>query len=79
MTNKSMDTSPPMNKQSLTEHLAELRSCLIYSLAAVAVGFGVAYTYIQPIADWFFRPLVRVLPKGKSLIFISYQEGFFFI
>ena len=79
MTNKSMDTSPPMNKQSLTEHLADLRSCLIYSLAAVAMGFGVAYAYIQPIADWFFRPLVRVLPKGKSLIFISYQEGFFFI
>ncbi|MCI5139426.1 MAG: preprotein translocase, partial [Candidatus Electrothrix sp. AR1] len=33
---------------------------------------------IQPIADWFFQPLIRVLPADKSLIFISYQEGFFF-
>ncbi len=77
--NNSMDEASAMDKQSLTEHLAELRSCLIYSLVAVAVGFAIAYAYIQPIADWFFRPLIHVLPKGKSLIFISYQEGFFFI
>jgi len=43
------------------------------------LGSGSAYAYIRPIADWFFRPLVKVLPEGKSLIFISYQEGFFFI
>ncbi len=79
MTDTSMDNNPAMDKQSLTEHLTDLRSCLIYSLAAVAIGFGIAYAYIQPLADWFFRPLVQVLPKGKSLIFISYQEGFFFI
>lgn len=77
--NYFMDNHAQMSKQSLTEHLAELRSCLIYSLLAVAIGFAAAYAYIQPIADWFFRPLVRVLPEGKSLIFISYQEGFFFI
>ncbi|MCI5211978.1 MAG: twin-arginine translocase subunit TatC [Candidatus Electrothrix sp. ATG2] len=29
-------------------------------------------------ADWFFQPLIEVLPANKSLIFISYQEGFFF-
>jgi len=74
-----MDSSSTLHKQPLTEHLAELRSCLIVSLIAVAVGFGIAYAYIRPIADWFFRPLVQVLPKGKGLIFISYQEGFFFI
>ncbi len=74
-----MDNTSLMDKQSLTEHLTELRSCLIYSLAAVAVGFAVAYGFIRPIADWFFRPLIKVLPEGKNLIFISYQEGFFFI
>jgi len=42
-------------------------------------GFAVAYGFIRPISDWFFRPLVQVLPEGKSLVFISYQEGFFFI
>jgi sec-independent protein translocase protein TatC len=74
-----MANASQINKQSLTEHLAELRSCLVYSLTAVAVGFAVAYGFIRPIADWFFRPLIRVLPEGKNLIFTSYQEGFFFI
>ncbi len=74
-----MENNAQLDKQSLTDHLAELRSCLIISLAAVAAGFAVAYGCIRPIADWFFRPLIRVLPADKSLIFISYQEGFFFI
>jgi sec-independent protein translocase protein TatC len=66
------------DKQTLTEHLRDLRSCLLVSLAAVIAGFVVAYSFIRPISDWFFRPLIKVLPKGKSLVFISYQEGFFF-
>ncbi|HDL98376.1 MAG TPA: preprotein translocase [Desulfobacteraceae bacterium] len=67
------------DKQTLTEHLRELRSCLIISLGMIAVGFAVAYNFIRPISDWFFRPLMEVLPAGKTLIFVSYQEGFFFI
>ncbi len=74
-----MSTSESLNKQTLIEHLAELRSCLIISMGAVAVGFAIAYSFIRTIADWFFRPLMRVLPDNKSLIFTSYQEGFFFI
>jgi len=66
------------DKQSLTEHLRELRGCLLISLAAVAAGFALAYSFIRPISDWFFAPLIRVLPDKKSLIFTSYQEGFFF-
>lgn len=67
-----------LNSQSLIEHLAELRSCLVISFIAVAAGFALSYYFIRPIADWFFRPLLAVLPEGKHLIFISYQEGFFF-
>ncbi len=73
------DQSKQFQEQPLTEHLRELRSCLIYSFAAVFVGFCLAYLVIQPIGTWFFKPLVEVLPEGTSLIFISYQEGFFFI
>ena len=74
-----MDAQEQFDQQTLTEHLAELRSCLMITLAAVAVGFIAAYSVIQSLADWFLRPLIKVLPEGKSLIFTSYQEGFFFI
>jgi Sec-independent protein secretion pathway component TatC len=84
----SMDDHNDMNntpatdqfdKQSLTEHLRDLRSCLIVSLIATTIGFAAAYAYITPIGTWFFKPLTDVLPKETSLIFTSYQEGFFFI
>lgn len=66
-------------QQALTEHLAELRQCLIISLAAVVVCFGGSYSYVKEIGAWFLRPLLEVLPAGTSLVFTSYQEGFFFI
>lgn len=66
-------------EQPLTEHLRELRSCLIVSFAAVLAGFCLSYLFIRPIGAWFFKPLTRVLPEDSSLIFTSYQEGFFFI
>lgn len=68
-------------KQMLTEHLTDLRSCLIYSFIAAGVGFAVSYAFIKPIGNWFFAPLFKVLPDQSqtSLIFTSYQEAFFFI
>lgn len=73
------DTMEDLEKQSLTEHLAELRSCLLVSFGASFIGFCIAYGFIRPISYWFLKPLVEVLPSGTSLIFTSYQEGFFFI
>ena len=74
-----METQEHFDKQSLNEHLRELRSCLLIALSAVAAGFTAAYSMVEPLAEWFLRPLIRVLPEGKPLIFTSYQEGFFFI
>jgi len=68
-----------LSDQPLVEHLRELRSCLIIAFTAVAVASIVAYYFIEPISHWLFRPLTGVLPKGSTLIFTSYQEGFFFI
>ncbi|MBU0943795.1 MAG: twin-arginine translocase subunit TatC [Proteobacteria bacterium] len=65
--------------QTLTDHLRELRSCLMKSFLAVIVGFALSYGFIKPIGTLFFKPLIDVLPEGSSLIFTSYQEGFFFI
>ena len=75
----SMNQQEQFDQQTLTEHLAELRSCLLVSMAAVAVGFAVSYGFVRELAEWFLRPLIAVLPEGKTLIFTSYQEGFFFI
>ena len=66
-------------KQALTEHLADLRGCLINSLIAVGVGFAFSYYFSKQIGSWLFTPLFEVLPDQSSLIFTSYQEGFFFI
>lgn len=74
----SQNISENLEAQALTEHLRELRSCLIVTFIAVAIGFGLAYTVIKPIGSWFFAPLTAVLPDDTSLIFTSYQEGFFF-
>ncbi len=68
-----------LDNQSLTDHLRELRSCLIISGIAIAVGFGISYGFIRSLGKWFFKPLMDVLPEETSLIFTSYQEGFFFI
>ncbi len=62
---------------SLTEHLAELRTRLIRSIAAVAVGFCVSYAFIEPIFALLSKPLEEVVPPGTSLIFTSYPEAFF--
>ncbi len=72
-------TEEIFDSQSLTDHLRELRSCLIISFIAVFVGFLASYGFIKPIGALFFKPLIDVLPEGSSLIFTSYQEGFFFI
>lgn len=68
-----------LQKQALTEHLAELRRCLINILIAVGFGFAISYAYSKEIGQWLFQPLFEVLPEEGSLIFTSYQEGFFFI
>ena len=65
-------------KQPLTEHLTELRSCLIISMVAVAICFAVSYYFVEDIGKWFFNPLFKVLPEKSSLIFTSFQEAFFF-
>ena len=72
------NTSETFETQALTEHLRELRSCLIISFIAIAIGFALSYTVIRPIGSWFFAPLTAVLPEDTSIVFTSYQEGFFF-
>lgn len=66
------------DQQSLTQHLADLRRCLIGILIAAGIGFAVSYSFAEPLGDWLLEPLRKVLPEHSTLIFTSYQEGFFF-
>jgi len=42
--------------QSLTDHLRELRSCLMISLAAVIAGFAASMALSSPLAPGFSSP-----------------------
>ena len=77
--NNASGEGKSFESQALTDHLRELRSCLIKSFLVIILGFAVSYAFIKPIGTWFFKPLIEVLPESSSLIFTSYQEGFFFI
>ena len=73
-----MSASEKFEQQPLTSHLAELRSCLMISLAAVLVAFVLLSTVTEELSAWFLKPLLRMLPRQQSLIFTSYQTEFFF-
>ena len=48
------------DKQTLTDHLRDLRSCLVFSLAAVVFGFVVSYSFY---------------PTYQRLVFQAPDEG----
>ncbi|SHJ14630.1 twin-arginine translocase subunit TatC [Wenxinia saemankumensis] len=70
------DSSAP-----LIEHLAELRTRLMWSLAAFVVGMVICFTVWNPLFDFLTRPLCQALEdEGREscgLILIALQEGFF--
>jgi sec-independent protein translocase protein TatC len=60
-----------------TGHLQELRSCLIKSLLAVAVGFAVCYAYVERLFFFLTRPLTSIDTPGLTLIGTAVIEAFF--
>ncbi len=75
----NMEKDQEFDKQALSEHLAELRSCLLISLAAAFAGFAICYSVKDRLSVWFLKPLIKVMPENQALIYTAYQEGFFFI
>ena len=58
---------------TLVEHLGELRTRLLIGLAAVSVGFVVAFVFDDRLLDWLLRPL----PDDRQLITLGVTEPFF--
>lgn len=51
-----MTEVPASPEMSFWDHLSELRSRLVRSILAVAIGVGLAWTYREPILAWLTRP-----------------------
>lgn len=69
------DTSAP-----LIEHLAELRTRLIYSVIAFLIGMVLCFTVWNPIFNVLTQPICGALADRQQdcgLILIKLQEGFF--
>jgi sec-independent protein translocase protein TatC len=64
-------------KLPLTAHLQELRKRLIFSFIGIGIGFILCYAFADTLFDILAFPLMKVMPKGGSLVFISVAEAFF--
>ena len=64
-------------KMSFLDHLDELRTRLITSFVALAVGFLACWAFIAPIFDFIMEPLAAVLEEGVRMIYTNAPEYFF--
>jgi sec-independent protein translocase protein TatC len=62
---------------AITEHLEELRWCLLKSVAAIGAAFVVSYALADRIFAFTIAPLKRLLEPGQSLIGTGVAEAFF--
>jgi sec-independent protein translocase protein TatC len=62
---------------TFTEHLEDLRWCLLKSLGAVVVTFAVSYFFSDRIFAFMAAPLKQILHPGESLIGTGVAEAFF--
>jgi sec-independent protein translocase protein TatC len=60
-----------------TSHLAELRSRLVKSVAAVALAFFVCYAAVEEIFAFLAAPLRRIPVTGLTLVGTAVTEAFF--
>ncbi|KPA11841.1 preprotein translocase subunit TatC [Candidatus Magnetomorum sp. HK-1] len=65
------------DKMPFTDHLDELRTRLIISFMAVAVGFLLSYGFKEYIFDILMRPLMSVMGDDDKMIFTNLPEAFF--
>ena len=70
------DSMPTMG---FLDHLEELRRRLVYSIAAVAVGFGVCWWKVERIYDVMQRPIMTALKANglsEKLVYLNPTEPF---
>jgi sec-independent protein translocase protein TatC len=64
------------NEMSFFEHLGELRKRIIYSVLATLFVFIGVWPFVDKIYHWFSLPILKYLPEGQKLTYISLTEPF---
>jgi sec-independent protein translocase protein TatC len=62
---------------TLTEHLEELRWCILKSVLAIVLGSSICYFFSDAIFSFIVAPLRQNLQPGQNLIGTSVTEAFF--
>lgn len=65
-----------MHKQTLIQHLTDLRTCLIRSLIFLTVGMLICLYFSKEIFHFLQKPLLDVMPSGSVFIAVSPLEAF---
>lgn len=62
---------------TLTEHLEDLRWCVLKAILAIVLASGISYFYVDAIFAFVVAPLRQNLQPGQNLIGTSVTEAFF--
>ena len=64
------------DSMTFLEHLSDLRKRLLYSLIALMVGVIPAWVFSKDLYHILERPVLKYLPEGESLVFLSITDPF---
>lgn len=70
-------TSPTDSEQPLVQHLLELRTCILKSLASVLLVFLSLVYFANDLYAFFAAPIQALLPEGTSMIATDVAAPFF--
>ena len=66
---------PPEGRMTFLEHLDELRKRITHAVAALFIGFVIAFAFIDRVQSFIYQRLTKDIPNGK-LIFTEPSEAF---
>ena len=73
----TVQENPAEQEQPLVQHLLELRTRLLKSIAAIAVGFLCLVFFSNDLYSFFSAPIQALLPDGSTMIATDVASPFF--